>query len=602
MLHWFRRARLSRQLTVINGLFVLVPTLLLWVTMLFSLHNREVTARTQELETRCTQIAASVERTAELCNMSTQVFLNTPALTAHLAALKNGEEPDAAALIDFYRGDIASLEKIVISNPYLYQIRVYSVADGISEMMPILYSAARMQRMPWAEAYTSGEWQLDYVDQLFDTNTPVPHVMSLVTEISTAADGPVGVLEVAARMDDLIPDLFAAQANSWCALISPQGELLAGALPEQSARPLAAYTGAALDADAQPAVQRTRLGAMPVLVSTVPLKDLNCSCLIVTSLADIYRDTMSTGLLLLLAIFAVFAALCVLVGRVTQRMLRGFYQAFDGVKAFANGDLDASVTVTGEDEVSRFAAGIGDLLNKIRQLMQDNLERELLMKNSELRALQNQINAHFIYNVLEAIKMMAEIDEEYEIADALTHLGKLLRYGMKLERGGVPLAQELEYVENYLALMNLRFDYVISLRLDIPDELLTQELPKISLQPLVENAVVHGASVLEADSSILLRGRIDRENGVYTIAVVDEGRGLDAEGLARLNRQISGEERTRSSSGNGIGLKNVQDRIQMNYGKQYGLSVFSQPGAGTTVTVRLPYREKADDLQKGSSE
>lgn len=595
MRQWFRRARLSQQLAVINGLFVLVPTLLLWVTMLWSLHNTAVRTRIQEAEARCSRISSSVEKTAELCNMSTQVFLNTPALTDHLAALKQGQTPDAAQLMDFYRGDIASLEKIILSNPYLYQIRVYSVADGISEMMPILYSASRMQRMPWAQrGYVSGQWQLDFPDQLFASYTPTPHVMSLVTEITTPADGVVGVLEVAARMDELIPELFAAEENGWCVLADAEGNVLAGTAPDAPAAWQALLTCETADT-AEPAVWQTRCRGVPVLAARTELKDLGCTYLQVTSLADIYGATLRQGALLLVVILAMYALLTLLVNRVTRRMLRGFYQAFDGVKAFANGDLDATVAVSGEDEVSRFAAGVGDLLNKIRHLMQDNVERELLMKNSELRALQNQINAHFIYNVLEAIKMMAEIDEEFEIADALTHLGKLLRYGMKLERGGVPVAREVEYVQNYLALMNLRFDYVITLRLELPDELLEQELPKISLQPIVENAVVHGASALDADSSVVLRGAVDKAAGVYTISVIDEGRGLDEAGLARLRRQINGEEQTRSSSGNGIGLKNVQDRIQMNYGRQYGLTVASQPGAGTTVTVSLPYRPVAKE-------
>lgn len=590
MKHWFRRARLSQKLALINGLFVLVPTLLLWALGLASLHSGAVSARLQEADTHCTQVSASVEKIAELCNMSTQVFLNTPALTDHLAALKRAEPQDTSELLSFYRSDVASLEKIILSNPYLYQIRVYSTEDGISEMMPILYSASRMQRMPWAQrGYLSGQWQLDFTDQLFASYAPTPHVMSLVTEITVPKEGTVGILEVAVRMDELLPELFAGRENGWCVLAGPDGSVLSGETPLDSAA-LQELLRQGPGADGRTAVWQTRLGREPVLVSRAVLKDLGCTYLRVTSLADIYQATLRQGCALMAGILALFGLLFFLVNQVTRRMLRGFYQAFDGVRAFAEGDMNATVTVTGEDEVSRFAAGIGGLLDKIRNLMQDKLEREVLMKDSELRALQNQINAHFIYNVLEAIKMMAEIDEEYEIADALTHLGKLLRYSMKLEHSGVKVEQEIEYVQNYLALMNLRFDYVVSLRLEIPPELMEQKLPKISLQPIVENAIVHGAGSLEADSTVILRGTLDAEQGLYTIAVIDEGRGLDEAGLARLRRQIAGEEQTRSSSGNGIGLKNVQDRIQMNYGSRYGLSVDSRPGTGTTVTVSLPYQ------------
>ncbi|MCD7819940.1 MAG: histidine kinase, partial [Lachnospiraceae bacterium] len=99
------------------------------------------------------------------------------------------------------------------------------------------------------------------------------------------------------------------------------------------------------------------------------------------------------------------------------------------------------------------------MLDHINELMEDNIHREVLAKNAEIRSLQNQINAHFIYNVLESIKMMAEIEEKYEISDAVTRLGRLLRYNMYWKSGTMTVREEIEYIRNYIALMNLRFDY-----------------------------------------------------------------------------------------------------------------------------------------------
>ena len=186
--------------------------------------------------------------------------------------------------------------------------------------------------------------------------------------------------------------------------------------------------------------------------------------------------------------------------------------------------------------------------------------------------------------------MMAEIDEKYEIADAVTSLGKLLRYSMKLEGENVELERELEYIKNYIDLMNLRFDYVITLSVDMPQELLGQRIPKISLQPIVENAVVYGAASLASDSTVCLRGEIDSEHGRCIVSITDEGMGMEESTLNRLKRQIAGEELPRSGSGNGIGLKNVHDRIRLSFGEEYGLRVESKPGIGTTVMVVFPYR------------
>lgn len=587
MIKWFRRAKLSQQLSVICCLCVLIPTLLLSYSMFSSLQTTAVNTRRQEAQFRCDQVISRAEQLAELCNMSTQVFLNTPDLVNHLTRLKQGQQMDALSLLEFYREDIASLEKIALSNPNLYQIRVYSEAESIYEMMPILYSAQRMARMPWAgEASLEGNWYLDLSEQLFDDYPVTSHIMSLVTDITTEQSVRVGVVEVSVRMDEALPELFSGNPENFSVLLSEDGRVLAGSCPVEEV----VLKGISFSDGNQ--IQR--LNGKRVLLHQVWLKDFDCRYVQITSLADLDALATSQAGMLAGTLAVVFAMLSLAASWLTKRLLRGFYCAFDGIRSFANGDNDATVAVTGEGEVADFAREARGLLDKIRQLMHDNLEQEMQARNSEIRALQNQINAHFIYNVLEAIKMMAEIDERYDIADSVTNLGKLLRYSMKWESGNVTLERELDYIGNYIALMNLRFDYVIRLDMDIPEELLDQRLPKISLQPIVENAVVHGAAVLAADTTISVRADIDRENSCYTICVTDEGKGMDAQVLEHVRRQITGQESTPSSSGNGIGLHNVQERIVRSFGPDFGLQVSSQPGQGTTVTVKLPYYTRKD--------
>ena len=587
MLTRFRRATLSRQLAVVSCLAILLPMLLLWYTILRGQQDAAIQTRAREAQSRCAQMVAQAERAAELCNMSSQVFLNTPALVDHLALLKTGWRPEAAELLEFYRQNVGSLEKITLSNPYLYQTRVYSDVGDITEMMPILYSAQRMDRMPWAQGtLVSGSWYLDFDDQLFADYPVTPHIMSLITVITSSIQGQVGVLEVAVRMDEVLPDLFEPPQGSGSVLLDGDGGVAAGQAavsPEELA-----------SVSFQEGTAQGTLEGKPVLVTRTRLKDFGCTYVQVTSLTDIYRTGLQQAVYLLIILLAATVIMFYAVSRLTRRMLRGFYGAFDGIRAFANGDTDAVVAVTGEGEVAAFAREAGGLLDQLRQLMRDNIRRETQIQSAETRALQNQINAHFIYNVLEAIKMMAEIDEEYEIADAVTTLAKLLRYSMKLEGGGVTVERELDYIRNYIALMNLRFDYVISLCVDMPPELLDQKVPKISLQPIVENAVVHGAAVLAADTVITVRGTLDREQGRFSIQIIDEGRGMDDADLARLHRQIAGEEAVPAASGNGIGLGNVQSLIRMAFGEDYGLQVASQPGRGTKVSVTLPYVEKTE--------
>ena len=580
---WFHRAKLSQQLSVISCFFILIPTLILWYSMMSSAQDTAIRTREQEAGLRRTQLVTEAERIAELCNLSTQVFLNTPALMNHLTALKQGQVIDSMRLLEFYREDIASLEKIIISNPELYQIRVYSDREDIYEMLPILYSARRLQRMPWAdEEIVSGTWYIDYTEQFFYDSPPTEHVMSLITDISTPYVGNVGILEVSVRMDEVMPELFEENGYSFSVLLSEEGELLAGVCPV----PVEALAEIPYTEE----ICLYRVGGHRVLIAQSDLKVFGCRYMHVLDLSDLDRTIIGEAILLLVVLLVVFALMVFIISRLTRQMLRGFYRAFDGMRAFANGDIDAAIDVSGEGEVALFAKELGGLLDKIRQLMRDNLEQERLTQSLEIRALHNQINAHFIYNVLEAIKMMAEIDEEYEIADAVTSLGKLLRYSMKWEKRNVMLRREIEYIENYIALMNLRFDYVISLEVDVPEELLIQRIPKISLQPVVENAVIHGAALLGADTTISVRGRLDAQGSRVLILITDEGAGMDEEALLRLRRQITGEEAAHSSSGNGIGLHNVHSRIRRSFGEEYGLAVDSKLHVGTTVTISLPYQ------------
>jgi len=256
------------------------------------------------------------------------------------------------------------------------------------------------------------------------------------------------------------------------------------------------------------------------------------------------------------------------------------------IRQVQKGNLKVRVPDCGADEIGELGQQINEMLNRISRLMDDNIKREILVKDSEIRALQNQINAHFIYNVLESIKMMAEVDEKYDISDAVTALGKLLRYSMKWVSKNVTVSEEIDYIKNYLALINLRFDYEIYLSLNLPEPIYEQAIPKMSLQPIIENAICHGIEELAEDTSIYMKGTLFERYCI--IEITDSGRGMTNEEVEQLQKKIDGEIETTGSSGNGIGLKNVQDRIKISFGEDYGLSIASKKDCYTKVIVKIP--------------
>ena len=295
---------------------------------------------------------------------------------------------------------------------------------------------------------------------------------------------------------------------------------------------------------------------------------------------------MRNGFFLVMLLLIPFLAAGINV--VVKTVLRQFYRIIDAIKRVQTGDLSVVIEDCGTDEMGELGSQVNKMLTEINHLMKEQIDKELLVKNSEIKALQNQINAHFIYNVLEAIKMMAEIEEQYDISEAVTTLGKLLRYSMRWTAGTVTVAEEIEYIKNYLKLMNIRFDYEIYLSLNIPDRIYAQQIPKMSLQPIVENAIYHGIEQMAEDTNIYIKGLIEGNDCI--IEITDAGRGMSEEEVARLYKKISGEIETTGGSGNGIGLKNVQDRIKMNFGEEYGIEIASKLGCYTKIMVRIPLK------------
>ena len=162
--------------------------------------------------------------------------------------------------------------------------------------------------------------------------------------------------------------------------------------------------------------------------------------------------THLTGIVLLGICF------CLFISKLIDMVLKRFYRVVSAIESIQSENLSVEIPETGNDEIGILASSIRRMTERIQVLVSESVQRERLIKDSEIRALQNQINTHFIYNVLESIKMMAEIDEKYDISDAVTSLGKLLRYSMKWSSPLVTVGDELEYIRNYISLMRLRYD------------------------------------------------------------------------------------------------------------------------------------------------
>lgn len=240
-----------------------------------------------------------------------------------------------------------------------------------------------------------------------------------------------------------------------------------------------------------------------------------------------------------------------------------------------------------EDEIGELARNFNGMVTNISNLMQEKYSLGQEVKNKELKALQAQINPHFLYNTLNLINVMAIESGSKEISKVVDELAVFYRLSLSNGRDKVTLESELHHIEAYVRIHNMRFNDSVNLEVEVSRELYDCIVPKIILQPIVENAIVHGIMETESETGSI-RIRAGTDAGMLFIEVEDDGVGMSEEKAKSLFA-----EPVRQTQG-GYGLRNIEERIQLAYGMQYGLEFKSEPGAGTTVALRLPERRQSE--------
>lgn len=584
----FRNQKLNIKFTFVIILFTIIPIGIFASVLFYIMEQNVVDENLNYMEYTMQRNQDSIETNINSINMSTQFFLSDDKLLEMLSRTKAGETISTEEWLDFKNENIYALERLVNNNSMLYGVRVYAANDNVQEMMPILYQESRMYKQEWAGGESYLGWHYNFNDNIFSSYTMDQNrkIISLVTAIEDSENGCIGTVEAAMTMENMFPSLYEGIEHEWSCFVTADGSSYFGDEESEANAALLGQIFAEFSGEEEIQVSYIKTDGQNLIVTYLPVRELSgvlvCVKDITVNIQEVYniRNVFVAVMLLFLGVLVYF------INQIVQHLLKQFYDILRSIRKVQKGDLDVVIENCGKDEMGELGTQINKMLERIKQLMDDNLNREMLAKNSEIRALQNQINAHFIYNVLESIKMMAEIDEEYAISDAVTALGKLLRYSMKWVSGNVLVEQELEYIKNYMALINLRFDYEIYLSLNIPDIILKQEIPKMSLQPIVENAIYHGIEQMAEDTNIYIKGFLEENDCI--IEITDAGRGMSEEEVERLRLKIAGEIDSSGGSGNGIGLKNVQDRIHIAFGERYGIEIASMLGCYTKIRVRIP--------------
>ncbi|MHA6529157.1 cache domain-containing sensor histidine kinase [Paenibacillus sp. BAC0078] len=326
---------------------------------------------------------------------------------------------------------------------------------------------------------------------------------------------------------------------------------------------------------------RLEFGGERILFGLQAIPETDMSVAMIVPYSDILKSSnkMRNRLILIFALIVpvTFVLSFIVAGSATKRLRRLILH----VRKVKNGNFRIAPLPANHDEIGELTYNFNVMVENVSRLMEETYTLGREVKNKELKALQAQINPHFLYNTLDLINIMAIESGNGDISKVVDRLALFYRLSLSNGSETVTLDSELRHVESYVSIQNMRFGNAITLTLEIPPPLLDCEVPKIMLQPLIENAILHGIMEKDSETGTIWVSAAE-EKGDLVVDIRDDGIGMDEETLATILTK------TASKRTGGFGIRNIQERLQLNYGPMYGLSFVSRPGEGTSVRIRLP--------------
>ena len=286
---------------------------------------------------------------------------------------------------------------------------------------------------------------------------------------------------------------------------------------------------------------------------------------------------------LFLIAFLMVAAAAVLTTVVSRSVIRPLDILMGTIQRIKNGETGLRTEIVRKDEIGELGQNFNEMLDQMEELRRKENQATLLLGQAEYKALQAQINPHFLYNTLDTMSSIAEIRDCPEVSMLSHSLSNIFRYSLNMKDPFSTVAKEISHLKNYTYVMDVRMQNHVRYIYDIDEDVLQNQIPRISIQPLVENALNHGLLNKRGEKEI--RIRIRKKAGILEICVADNGVGMDAK---ELNRSLTKNDLQRVEQGNSIGLFNINARIKMLYGEEFGIILESTQGEGTSVYVTLP--------------
>lgn len=439
---------------------------------------------------------------------------------------------DALANLSFNKEEMPELGEIVISRPHVESLL--------------------LNEYPWVVSISTRIRQADGTEQIVVLDSRFSQIASYVDTVGVGSHGYCFIMD----QDGTI-------------IYHPQQQLIFAGLKEENTQKMTAHSDGSYEENSLIYTIRTRKGSSWRIVAVSFVDEL---------IEDRLKDCLILLAGLLLIVLAATIVSSVVLSRYISRPIHSLNKAMGEFEANAEGF--SYEPVYGSLEVTSLSNAFGHLVIRIQELMNQVRNEEIVLRKTELRALQAQINPHFLYNTLDSIAWMCEEGRTKDAVEMVNALARLFRISISKGHELIPVEKEVEHAKSYLQIQKFRYKNQFQYSFEVQESCLGYYCNKITLQPIIENAIYHGLNRMIDEGFIEIRIFEDGDDVVFTVE--DNGVGMTKEQCESiLHKEVKGQT-------GGIGIKNVNDRVKIYFGEQYGMKIESELDEGTKVSIRMP--------------
>ncbi|ANY67120.1 hypothetical protein BBD42_12090 [Paenibacillus sp. BIHB 4019] len=477
---------------------------------------------------------------------------------------------------------------VSVGNKQIQGIRMYSINPEVETLEPEFGETNELIHKPeYGEIQAlppgKGLWVMKQ-----STSQQYPSLIYYQKIYNSQFSKQIGIMEIKVSDDviNMLMEKIKTKKDDRVLIISPDSKLLFGDLDHTEEVQLVQKSASAI-------IQESKSGHYIVrgkrlLSNMVTVESLDVVVISYTNEKGVFenlkKELQFVALGGVICLFMLSAVYYWIVSSLTKRIVKLSRHmrrvGFDNLSMYTERTND-------RDEIDYLTSSYNAMLQRIDDLVNKVHREELLRKEADYKVLQAQIKPHFLYNTLESIRMMAEVNEAPEVANFTHTFGKLIRYSLSNDKFETTLHDELEHVRNFLQIHKIRVGERLDYAIEVDARINRFVCPRFILQPLVENSIIHGLSRLR--KQWMIRLRIYEENGYLKVEIKDNGVGIEADRLRMIQGVLHGEldlERLQTESG-GLGVYNVHERIKSFYGNQSGLSLNSNDPNGMICIIQM---------------